>query len=279
MYDLLSIVPDTDLTMDFVKISSAEFTALDKQTQQPVGQIILKDDVIDASSDNVLTQYKLWITRPERAVGKPVDIHSNLGALIDAYEELLTGSYIMSRDNQIPFAQLLHRIKSSLEWLRSTDFYSAPASTIYHESFPGGLLVHSLKVYNQALELAKLTPFKDVDLADITLASLVHDWCKIGLYIPYEKNVKDETTGEWMKVAAYKREFKGLTLGHGTTSLYLASRCFNLKPEVAAAIRWHMGVYQCCEKEQPELFNCNDTYPIVLMLQFADNLSVTNFFK
>ena len=31
-----------------------------------------------------------------------------------------------------------------LEWLKSTDFFTAPASTRFHGAYPGGLVKHSL---------------------------------------------------------------------------------------------------------------------------------------
>ena len=34
-----------------------------------------------------------------------------------------------------------------LKWLESTDFFTAPASTRFHLSRPGGLVEHSVHVY------------------------------------------------------------------------------------------------------------------------------------
>ena len=34
-----------------------------------------------------------------------------------------------------------------LEWLKSTDFFTAPASTRFHGAYPGGLVKHSMNVY------------------------------------------------------------------------------------------------------------------------------------
>ena len=34
-----------------------------------------------------------------------------------------------------------------LEFLEKSDFYTAPASTRYHGNYEGGLLEHSMKVY------------------------------------------------------------------------------------------------------------------------------------
>ena len=35
-----------------------------------------------------------------------------------------------------------------LAWLESTDFFTAPASTRFHGAYEGGLLEHSMTVYN-----------------------------------------------------------------------------------------------------------------------------------
>lgn len=35
-----------------------------------------------------------------------------------------------------------------LDWLKRSDFFTAPASTKYHGAYEGGLLEHSLNVYD-----------------------------------------------------------------------------------------------------------------------------------
>lgn len=283
MYDLNSIVLDSELKTYFVDEGCGVLQAFDAATDECRGTILLQGGVIQADPEDLLIQYKLWLTRPERAVGKSVAIDNVSSTdLIDTYEELIVGCAILlakQKSKSVTVLSLLPNLKSTLNWLRSTDFYTAPASTIYHESFPSGLLVHSLKVYNQAMELRKVASFSDVNVEDAAIAALVHDWCKIGLYQSYNKNVKNEVTGEWEKVIAYKRDPKGLMLGHGATSMYLACRCFPISFEVAAAIRWHMSSYSVSEKEEFELFESTDRYPLVLLIQFADQLAVTNFAK
>ena len=39
--------------------------------------------------------------------------------------------------------------ESLLDWLMSTDFFEAPASTKYHGNFPGGLAIPSLNVFER----------------------------------------------------------------------------------------------------------------------------------
>ena len=39
-----------------------------------------------------------------------------------------------------------------LEWLKTTDFFTAPASTKFHCACLGGLVQHSVSVYHEALQ-------------------------------------------------------------------------------------------------------------------------------
>lgn len=205
------------------------------------------------------------------AVGVPADIEGkNLEELAEVYDKLITGAYLMTQKNNLHIQML--------EWLHSTDFYVAPASTRFHESFPGGLLVHSLEVYNKMLELMQVETFKGkINLAEATIVALVHDWCKIGIYESYQKNVKNEVTGQWEKETAYRVNQKGVPLGHGASSAYLATRCMQLTVEQVLAIRWHMSAWSVAEAEKNELVKANTTYPMCSLIQFADVLACAEF--
>jgi len=57
-----------------------------------------------------------------------------------------------TKDNIITFENLLTSVKRDgidklLEFIRKSDFYTAPASTRFHLAEEGGLLQHSLDVY------------------------------------------------------------------------------------------------------------------------------------
>lgn len=170
-------------------------------------------------------------------------------------------------------------VKRCLDWLRSTDFYTCPASTQYHDSHPAGLLKHSLNVSDRALELCECSVFSPyVAVENAVFAALVHDWCKIGLYTPYMRNVKDEATNQWVQQLSYKyADERTICLGHGVSSMYLAMRFFNIPMEVALAIRWHMGHWNCVDSEANEMQQAARNYPLVHLLQFADQLAIVNY--
>ena len=275
MFDYNQLVTLQDLHTIFRKQPSGYYTAYDSETKNEVGVIKSNGATFECDNDDLFIQFKLWQVSPMAKLGNPVDL-SGLTVLdmIDLYEELLIGGLILARGSE---AKARTNYRSVIDWLRSTDFYRAPASTKYHEPYVGGLLVHSLKVYNQAVQLMKLPSLSNVDVKDVVLASLMHDWCKIDFYESYTKNVKNEKTGQWEKQTAYMRNPKGVPLGHGVASMYLAGRCLNLNPELACAIRWHQGRWDCCEDELDTLQLANQRLPLVHLIQFADQLAVTDY--
>ena len=164
-----------------------------------------------------------------------------------------------------------------MDWISKTDFFSAPASTRFHGSFTGGLVEHHLDVYNETVDLLKLPKFEKVNANSAYLVALVHDFCKIGLYDPYFRNVKNDVTGQWEQVQAFKYDKPQYPFGHGVTSMYIANQFFRLSREEALAIRWHMGEYNCCENEMSDLQEARDRSPLVLLLQTADRMSITAY--
>ncbi len=175
--------------------------------------------------------------------------------------------------------KLAAHIISYLE--NKTDFYTSPASLKYHEAFAGGLVYHSLCVYNKMLELIKLPSFQNVDIASATLVALTHDWCKIGKYSTYTKNVKNDDD-VWIQQEAYKYAEDHMGLGHSTQSLimlmqFCTSKYTNLTFDEMAAIRWHMYTWDISQYDQEDMNKCNNNIPMVKLIQFADQLACANF--
>ena len=169
------------------------------------------------------------------------------------------------------------RLNELDDWLTKSGFYTGPASTKYHEAYEGGLCEHSIRVVENIIQLHRLPQFESVELESAVLVALVHDWCKIGLYESYLKNVKDDN-GNWVKETAFKLS-DNLTsaFGHGVSSMYLAGKWFNLSEAEALAIRWHMGSWRVVDSEFNELQYANENYPLVHMLQFADQLAIVKY--
>lgn len=234
------------------------------------------DYMLDHESNiyDAFTQFKN--SRPEYAVNGWL-LYSDEMSCADKYDTMLAGA-ILTRDEASSQSSVVARIDKCLKWLHSTDFYDAPASTIYHGSNPSGLLHHSLDVANKIFDLYQMSIFNArVNIEDAILVALVHDWCKIDRYESYIKRVKNEQTGEWEPVQAYKWKDTSLPFGHGETSMFTAQKLVHLTTEQALAIRWHMGWTRVHQQDMNDLQNANENYPLVHMLQFADQLSIVNY--
>lgn len=256
------------------EVDEAAQVVLDPQTGSPLQDAELSKSIQD--------DFKAFqTTRPEYIVGSILNLQeADLKTMKEMYQKLLVGvALIRARNNHVTDLDdvTMRKIGSCLEWLDTTDFYTAPASTIYHNCVPGGLLQHTLEVVNNIIPLLTLPKFKDIRVENAVLTALVHDWCKIGLYEMYTRNVKNETTNTWEKVPSYKHKDSFCPFGHGVSSLFLVQRFFKLNIDDALAIRWHMGEYNCADNERNDLHHANETYPIVQALQFADRLSITKY--
>lgn len=138
-------------------------------------------------------------------------------------------------------------IDALIDYLQNSDFFEAPASTIYHGSYAGGLLEHSLNVYTMLQWYVANLQDSDFELPKISeesiiVVALLHDLCKVNCYHESTRNVKNEQTGKWEKVPCYKRE-PLLPMGHGGKSVFIIQQFIKLTPEEAQAIYWHMGAY------------------------------------
>ena len=154
------------------------------------------------------------------------------------------------------FLNLLKQVKREgmedlINFIEKTDFFKAPASTKFHGSFEGGLLEHSMKVYEILKHKVEtnIEPL-EVNPETLILVPLLHDICKVNFYKVDYRNAKNDL-GVWEKVPYYTAEEK-------------------------YAIRWHMGY-----TEPKELYNtigaAYKKYPLALLMHEAD-LEATYFY-
>ena len=162
----------------------------------------------------------------------------------------------------------IHRdgIEDLLNWLETTDFYTAPASTRSHGSEQSGLLAHSIAVYKYAKSFQEFESDES-----IAISALFHDLCKVNLYKQSMRNVKD-STGKWVQVPYYEYdEHEELPIGHGEKSVIILQKYMKLTDEEICAIRWHMGgFYSNNLHEATSVANALAKYKLVLKLQTAD---------
>lgn len=190
-----------------------------------------------------------------------------------------------TRDPKADFLSIYELIRRPgadklLAWLKSTDFFTAPAGAKHHGAHAGGLVVYSLNVYRRLRELTirdKTDPNEPgtyhMDHSEeetVAILALLHDVCKVGVYHTETKRRRNPDTGTWEDYQAYT--FRDpFPLGHGEKSLYLITKYMALTEEEALAIRWHMGAFDDAAKGGSRALDAAmDVSPWVWRLHEAD---------
>jgi len=117
-------------------------------------------------------------------------------------------------------------IDKLINYLQTSDYFTAPASTKRHCSQQGGLAEHSLNVYYRLKEKCESMKI-GIHTSSIILVALLHDLCKVNHYVRKKKHWEVNDI---------------LPLGHGPKSVIMALILgVGLTSFEIAAIRWHMG--------------------------------------
>jgi len=199
--------------------------------------------------------------------------------LIERYESLLKST---NRDG----------IDKLIEFIRKSDFYTAPASTRFHNCHEGGLLEHSLNVFDCLYNKVKSTDVFKKALSDsakefwdtgdfentIVIVALLHDLCKMFMYEVEMKNKKiysdhgskkdNQGRYDWESVPGYTVNDR-VPYGHGEKSVMMIEQFITLTKEERFAIRWHMGFTE--PKENWNTLNAAiRMYPLILAVHEAD---------
>jgi len=146
-------------------------------------------------------------------------------------------------------------------WLEQSDYFTAPASTMFHGNRMGGLAKHSLAVYEafwQKVESYGLPVSKDSAI----IAGLLHDACKIDVY---KTNVLK--SGNSSAAKPYKME-DVFPVGHGEKSVMVVQKYFPLTAQESVLMRWHMGHNDPAWKDYQE--KVEKLFPEVILFQHAD---------
>ena len=157
--------------------------------------------------------------------------------------------------------------------MNGSDFFTAPASTRYHGAYEGGLLEHSLNVYDCLADILARPRMKElygIEYPDesIAIAGLLHDICKVNFYKTSFRNVKDEN-GKWVSAPYYTIE-DTLPYGHGEKSVYIVSGFMRLTRDEAFAIRYHMGFSDVTPQEMNNVSKAFEMFPLAFAVSVAD---------
>ena len=197
-------------------------------------------------------------------------------------------------ENKYRFINLLRKITrpgadiaALIYKLKNSDWFVAPASTIYHLNVPGGVVQHSLSVYDTLVKLVEVAypegnPFTEETLI---IVGLLHDFDKMNKYEIYSRNVKkysetgskrdEEGRFDWAVEKSYKVKdaVDRFVYGHhGQNSEYMANSYIPLSVEESAAIVNHSG-FDTTEYKAWDMTAIYNRYPLAGLLHTADFLS------
>ena len=156
-------------------------------------------------------------------------------------------------------------MKELVNWLDNSDFKVAPASTKYHNCCEGGLLAHSINVYNEMMRHKDLIKLLNIPWDTLIITALLHDICKVNYYKIDTKNVKKN--GTWVQEPYYTVD-DFFPIGHAEKSIITILEFIKLTDVEIAMIRNHMGSFVDNDYfKSSSLFN---KYPESLLLHMAD---------
>src|SRR5664280_3802417 len=134
----------------------------------------------------------------------------------------------LNKDLSLSFLRSVKRpgVENLIRYLYNSDYFTAPASTRFHNSFPGGLCLHSLNLVH-AFNDANKQLLNPLPLDSVVICGLLHDLCKVNAYF--------ETDTGYESIKGIK--------GHATVSLSRIGEHIQLTPEEDDIIRFHMGLF------------------------------------
>lgn len=144
-------------------------------------------------------------------------------------------------------------IENLISCLESNGFFDSPCSTKYHLCTEGGLLEHSLNVYDVLCQLNE-SMNAGIPVESIVLCALLHDIGKAGdhgkkNYVPkyVRSKSKNKETGEYDMVRSVAEPFESnkdlMYEEHEIRSVIIAERFIYLSEDEETAILHHNGLF------------------------------------
>lgn len=165
-------------------------------------------------------------------------------------------------------------IDKLIKYMEESDFFNAPCSTQYHNSFEGGLAEHSWNVCqfmsrrlysHDEYGVLQLDFDGHVKWHEVVVSSLLHDLGKANYRGKENYTPNFLKSGELSKVKPYITNKDRLYIPHEVVSVIIASQFIELTEEEEFAILYHNGMYVPSGRD----INGKER-PLQLLLHFAD---------
>lgn len=175
-------------------------------------------------------------------------------------------------NNEIRFMEVLTRLNIDLtelsKFLDQIGYFDAPASTQYMGAYPGGLCEHALRVLHELGVLCNAYFPGRYTEEDVIKVALFKDIYKATMYEAYMKNVKNEETGQWEAVPAYKTREANMrpVFGNANMSSYMQIKKYiELTDEQIEAI-----IHSSPQSFEPDIHEVMRAYPLVTLTRMAE---------
>ena len=173
--------------------------------------------------------------------------------------------------NTAKYLELLGKLEIDLtplaKYLNEIKFFEAPANNQFTGAYPGGLCELAVNTY---FELAWLCnsyfPGRYTE-QDIIKVALFKDLYRAIMYEGYMKNTKDDKTGTWISVPAFRTKEERPTFGElGFSSYMIAKRFIDFTDEQVEAIVHSKST----DLYTKDIHNVMREYPLVTLTKMAD---------
>ncbi len=175
-------------------------------------------------------------------------------------------------NNELKFIELLSRLNIDLtkinEFLDQIKYFDAPASSQYAGAYPGGLCEHALKVAHELGVLCNAYYPGKYSEEDVIKVAFFKDIYKATMYESYMKNVKNDKTGQWETIPAYKtREGVNRPVygDLGFSSYMQIKKYIDLSDEQIEAI-----IHSRSSDYTPDIHDVFRSYPLVTLTKMAE---------
>lgn len=127
-----------------------------------------------------------------------------------------------------------------MEFLQTSDYFTCPASTKFHDADVGGLALHCWTVFRL---LKHKNKFLELGLPEDTvrIVGLLHDMCKVDTYVLGKKWIKNENTDYKWKQEPVWAVVDNEPYGHGTKSVIMLQNYIKLTRDEILMLVYHMG--------------------------------------
>ena len=175
-------------------------------------------------------------------------------------------------NNEVRFMEMLSMLNIDLteisKLLDQVDYFNKPLTAQYNGAYPGGLCEYALRFAHELGVLCNAYFPGRYSEADVIKVALFKDIYKASMYEVYMKNVKDDETGQWSAIPAYKtREGANRPVfGELGFSSYMQIRdLVPLTTEQIEAI-----VYSRISDFAPDIHEVFRNYPLVTLARMAE---------